>query len=87
MADEINELSDDELDNVSGGIIYKVEPGDTLTAIAKRFGVTVSQIVKWNDKIVNPNYIQAGWGLVIKNQVPTDIVNAVEQKARGGFSR
>jgi len=38
---------------------YKVQGGDTLSAIAKRFGVSVSSIVKAN-QIDNPNLIRAG---------------------------
>lgn len=38
---------------------YVVESGDTLSCIAERFGVTVNQLVSWNN-ISNPNKIYAG---------------------------
>ncbi len=42
---------------------YKIKSGDTLSAIAKRSGVSVSDLVKANPNIKDPNYIQAGWTL------------------------
>ncbi|HBQ94534.1 MAG: LysM peptidoglycan-binding domain-containing protein [Firmicutes bacterium] len=43
---------------------YTVHPGDTLSAIASRFHVTVAQLVQWNH-IANPNIISVGQVLVI----------------------
>ncbi len=43
----------------TGKIIYTVKPGDTLSGIALRYGVTVSQIVSLNN-IRNPNLIFPG---------------------------
>lgn len=40
-------------------VYYTVAAGDNLTAIAKRFGVTVDQLVAWNG-IQYPNFIQVG---------------------------
>lgn len=44
--------------------IYTVVAGDTLSAIAKRFGVTVRQLIEANE-IANPNLIRVGQQLVI----------------------
>ncbi len=44
--------------------IYIVQPGDTLYAIARRFGVTLQAIVQANN-IVNPNFIYTNQRLVI----------------------
>lgn len=52
---------------VAGGT-YKVLPGDTLGAIAIRFGVTVAAIAAKNG-IANPNNIQAGQVLTIPGAV------------------
>jgi LysM repeat protein len=41
-----------------------VKPGDTLTAIAAKFGTTVAAIVAANN-ITNPNLISVGQVLVI----------------------
>ena len=41
------------------GCIYVVQPGDTLTRIAARFGTTVFRLVSLNG-IANPNLIFAG---------------------------
>ena len=45
-------------------VIYTVQRGDTLYAIAKKFGTTVDAIVKKN-KIANPNLIYVGQKLMI----------------------
>lgn len=44
---------------------YTVKRGDNLTKIAKMFGVTVQDLVKWND-IKNPNLIYPGQKILIK---------------------
>lgn len=44
---------------------YVVKRGDNLTKIANMFGVTVAQLVAWNN-IKNPNLIYAGDRLLIK---------------------
>lgn len=49
---------------VAGQSSYIVQPGDTLSAIARRFGVSVQAIAAANN-IVNPNLIFAGTTLVI----------------------
>ena len=51
-------LKDETLDQVSGGtaIPYRVKPGDTLDAIAKKYNVTVADLMRWNN-IQNPNII------------------------------
>lgn len=44
---------------------YIVKRGDNLSKIAKMYGVTVSDLVKWND-IKNPNLIYPGQKIIIK---------------------
>ncbi|MFF3380571.1 peptidoglycan-binding protein [Streptomyces sp. NPDC002680] len=39
---------------------YVVREGDTLSAIADRFHVTLAQIREWNPQITNPNLIHPG---------------------------
>jgi len=39
---------------------YVIQPGDTLTSLAARFGVTVEAIVTVNPILVNPNAIYPG---------------------------
>ena len=55
------------LNNISGATIlpYVVQNGDTLAAIAKKYNVTVEQLVKWNN-IQNPDVLLVGQQLVIK---------------------
>ncbi|MBR3255559.1 MAG: LysM peptidoglycan-binding domain-containing protein [Clostridia bacterium] len=45
-------------------IVYTIRRGDTLWAIANRYGVTVQNLVSWNN-IQNPNLIYTGNTLVI----------------------
>ncbi len=52
-----------------GTITYVVVPGDTLGAIARRFGTTVSAIAQLNG-IVNPNLIRVGQVLLISGTPP-----------------
>ena len=71
-------LNDNELNNVSGGwqyangsfvnygnyIVYTVAPGDVLSGIGQRFGVSYQQIAQWNN-IKNPDVISIGQKLTI----------------------
>lgn len=55
-----------------GFLLYRVEPGDTLTAIVRKtrdFGrTTVAKIVAANPRISDPDLIQVGWQLRIPLQ-------------------
>ena len=56
----MNELRDDELEQVTGGVqYYTIQKGDTLSIIAKKYSTTVEQLCRWNN-IPNPNYLVAG---------------------------
>ena len=48
-------------------IVYSVVPGDALSGIAIRFGVSMADIQQWND-IPNPDVIYVGQQLVIYPQ-------------------
>ena len=50
--------------NYGSYIVYTVAPGDVLSGIAPRFGVTVAQIQQWNN-IKNPDVISVGQKLTI----------------------
>lgn len=50
---------------VSSGVYYIVKSGDTLYAIAKKYGTTVTQLVKWNG-IKNPNLIYVNQKIRVK---------------------
>jgi len=60
-------MSDEEMDAVSGGTIlpYRVKPGDSLAEIAKKYHVTVDQLVRWNN-IQDPSMLVVGQQLKIK---------------------
>ena len=69
---EMKHVNDAGLAGVSGGaeearrqkIGYTVRRGDTLTKIAALYGVSVMDLVSWND-IRNPDLIRVGETLVI----------------------
>ena len=70
---EIKRLDDSGLEKVSGGaevrpgkqkIGYNVKRGDNLIKIAALYGVSVLDLVTWND-IRNPELIYEGQTLVI----------------------
>ncbi len=47
-------------------VLYKIAPGDALSGIAIRFGVTPIEIQRWNpDKIKDINLIYAGQEIII----------------------
>ena len=60
-------LNDDEMDAVSGGSIlpYRVQPGDSLDDIARKYHVTTEQLIKWNH-IQDPTMLTVGQQLKIK---------------------
>ena len=57
-------MTEMELDNVTGGAggqnYYTVKKGDTLGAIALKYGTTVNKLMSLNPHIKNPNLIYAG---------------------------
>ena len=60
-------LNDEELGSVQGGtqLPYVIKSGDTLGALAKKYGCTVEQICQWNN-IKNADQIEVGQTLKIK---------------------
>lgn len=50
--------------------IHIVKQGETLSAIAKRFGCTAKELREQNPFISDPNYIRAGWKLQIPEKTP-----------------
>ena len=50
--------------NYGNYLVYTVAPGDVLSGIAIRFGVTYQQIAQWNN-IKNPDLISIGQKLTI----------------------
>ncbi len=55
---------------------YTVKPGDTLSTIAKKFHVTVDQILAVNKTIKNPNKIAVGDKIVIPVAAPSEIIDS-----------
>lgn len=62
-------------------ITYVVRAGDTLTRIGNRYGVTVDDLVTWNN-IANPDLIEIAQELTI--HVPADWVQPTPTPATGG---
>ena len=67
MAMEKVAMNDEQLDQGTGGSVlpYVVQAGDTLGALAKKYNVTLEQLMKWNN-IKDPNLLTVGQRLVIK---------------------
>ena len=67
MAMDKVSMNDDQMDQITGGTIlpYRVQPGDSLASIAKKYNVTVEQLMKWNN-ITDPSILTVGMQLVIK---------------------
>ena len=54
--------------NKGDHIVYTVAPGDVLSGIAIRFGVTVQEIAQWNN-IKDVNFITVNQLLVIRARI------------------
>ena len=67
MAMDKIKMNDEQLDEVTGGSIlpYRVQPGDSLNVIAKKYNVTIEQLVQWNN-IKDPSMLTVGQQLKIK---------------------
>ena len=62
--------------NTTSYMTYTVQAGDTLWAIARKYGCSITEIMAANsDRIKNPNRIHAGWQLKIPRSGVTDTVN------------
>jgi LysM repeat protein len=69
MSMEMKEVSLEEMNETAGGagsnkVVYTVVRGDNLSKIAKRYGVTVKQLVEWNN-IADPNLIFPGQKIIL----------------------
>ncbi len=67
MAFDKVKMNDEQMDQVTGGSIlpYRVQPEDSLATIAKKYNVTVDQLVKWNN-LQNTDVLTVGQQLKIK---------------------
>lgn len=70
-----------DYDKVKEGTVYTVKSGDTLSAIAVKYGTTVANLVKING-IKNPNFISVGQKIVIKEAEKASTSKTVEQIAK-----
>lgn len=52
------------------GFIYTVQSGETLSAIARRFGITLQALLAANPQITNPDVIQVGQQICIPTAPP-----------------
>jgi nucleoid-associated protein YgaU len=55
--------------------VYIVKSGDTLNKIAKKFGLTIDQLLAANKQIKNPNKIQPGDEITIPVAAPSEVIS------------
>lgn len=67
---------------------YKIQPGDTLSKIAKRNGISLAQLLKANPQITNPDRIQVGQVVNLPDTstettqpLPSNVVSAIAATA------
>lgn len=67
---------------------YKIKPGDTLSKIAKRNGISLAQLLKANPQITNPDKIQVGQIVNLPDTstettqpLPSNVVPAIKDAA------
>ena len=65
LASSVKDTTTPSYTNVADGTVYTVKRGDTLSAIAIKYGTTVANLVKLNG-IKNPNLIEVGQKIVVK---------------------
>lgn len=63
-------------------VTYEVQPGDFLERIARRHGVTIPDIVRWN-RGLNPDRLQIGQRLILMLEGPEDPSESVGQAFDG----
>lgn len=62
---------------------YTVKPGDTLSTIAKRLGVTLDELLAANPQIKDPNKIGLGDQINIPSKAPTTVTDASPGQSAG----
>jgi murein DD-endopeptidase MepM/ murein hydrolase activator NlpD len=79
----LSQVKPDSQNNIST-ILYQVQPGDTLEMIASSQGITVEDLIKFN-QISDPNYLTVDQYLKIPKSVQTEIasVAAINQEILG----
>lgn len=65
IATEANKILDGDIPKVVETVTYTVKKGDNLTAIAKAYGTTISEIMAVNPSITNPSKIYVGQIIVM----------------------
>lgn len=69
--------------NSTGKTYYTIKRGDTLWGISRRYGVSVQNIVSWNN-IQNPNLIYPGQRLILYGNYSSSNSNAVYYTVQRG---
>lgn len=69
--------------NSTGKTYYTIKRGDTLWGISRRYGVTIQNIVSWNN-IQNPNLIYPGQRLILYGNYSSSSSNAVYYTVQRG---
>lgn len=70
----LSQVNPDSQNNISTTVLYQVQPGDTLEMIAINQGITVEDLIKFN-QISDPNYLTVDQYLKIPKPVQTEIAS------------
>lgn len=63
------------------GVVYEIKKGDVLSVVAKRYGVTVQEILGLNPQVTDPDKIRFGQKLKMPSRVNLDNPKPVKPRA------
>jgi len=61
-----------------GPVLYEIQPGDILSVVAEEFGITLEELMAFNETITDPSLIRPGQTIVIPPPAPVPVEGGLE---------